>query len=300
MPSLFEKQYNDAMRLPDKITDFNGSKHFIRAFNEVEKVEDAQKEYAKANQYRLMGTEKTHEAAYIYLALAYKVGKFNVPLKASRIKIEEKNGMALESESFTDISAEFLFHFAGHAFREIGQLNRAADAYWRAGALGTFLKDGQNKIELPTTLSVRSYARSKVLYSEIGQIRDSDKSHRLEWEARKRRAGILNKFLLWIWKYSCQYGTSFLTWLVWLVGITVLFTVTYELLHDHGLIYQGQTWYAWLSSFYYTIVTTSTVGYGDFVPIGKIAQMIVVLNIVLGYFILGTGLTIISRKLLGR
>jgi hypothetical protein len=97
------------------------------------------------------------------------------------------------------ISAPQMFHFAGHAFREIGQLNRAADAYWRAGV-----------IVKPNEFSVRSLARVKSCYSEVGETGKSDHMHVLEWSARRQIPSqrFPAKALLWIWCITSKYGVS--------------------------------------------------------------------------------------------
>jgi hypothetical protein len=48
------------------------------------------------------------------------------------------------------------------------------------------------------------------------------------------------------------------------------------------------------------VYTTATLGYGDFVPSNIQSQIVVIINIIVGYLLLGVGLTIIGRKVLSR
>ena len=51
---------------------------------------------------------------------------------------------------------------------------------------------------------------------------------------------------------------------------------------------------------YYCLVTMTTLGYGEFVPNNAIAQSFVIFNVLAGYFMLGVGVTILGRKVIGR
>ncbi len=53
----------------------------------------------------------------------------------------------------------------------------------------------------------------------------------------------------------------------------------------------------WLSAFYFSIVTLTTLGYGDVLPTSAGAQAIVMAQVVVGYIGLGGLLTVISNKM---
>jgi len=182
-----------------------------------------------------------------------------------------------------------MFHFAGHAFREIGQLNRAAESYWRAGVIpeiGDF--------------SVRSLARAKSCYSEIGETHESDKMHVLEWNARRTLTRQPAKTLLWLWSVTSAYGTSSRRWLVSMGVFLLAFTVIYEALYRIGHLFHSQRWTPLVTATYMAVVTTATVGYGDFVPNNWVAQLTVIVNILAAYVLLAIGSTILGRKVLAR
>lgn len=278
MSVLLKQEFQRACDKPSEITDHLGRKYFDDAKGSVKNSDSALKKYLEADKKRLGSSQEIHQAAYTYLAIGFKL------LKDESIKLVV-DGKTLKAEQ--------MFHFSGYAFREIGQLNRAADAYWRAGAVGS--RGGT-----PSPLAIRSFARSKSVFAEIGEIDQSDRMHRMEWEARKTLSKGIKLWLIQLWDATSLYGTSASRWFYWLIGFVLFFSVAYEILHAQNLIAQEQSWVTGITGVYYTLVTTSTLGYGEFVPSHVFSQILVILNIILGYVLLGLGLTILGRKTLRR
>jgi hypothetical protein len=239
----------------------------------------------QADVQRLGTRRERHSAAYTYFGLAFA-------------SID-----AMPGHSAANHAAADLLHFAGNAFRESGQLNRAADAYWRSGTLA----------EPRSPLAVRSLARAKMLYTDIGQTGDADRMHVLEWDVRRFQVGLrelpgwVPKFIdVWfakargvlslvlLWKVTSQYGTSLWRWLVSLGTMIALFSVAYRALHSHGAL-TAHHWSS-LTPLYFCVVTAATVGYGEITPRTELAEIVVVANILFGYGLLGIGLTILGRK----
>jgi len=272
---VFEKEYCEAVKRP-KISDQRGQDLFNSATSRITDSTSALTEYNGADEKRLGSTKEQHEAAYSYLALGFRL------IDDSSILVQ------LGGKSFSPAE---VFHFAGAAFREIGQLNRAADAYWRAGVVGTH----QEKIN---AFSVRSLTRAKSCYKEIGQTDSSDRMHKLEWEARRGLSSGAMRAFLTFWKTTTFYGTSFSRWTLCVIIFLIVFAGFYEFLHRYNLISQEQPWKFGITPIYYCVVTTATVGYGDFVPRHPIAQVVVMINVLLGYFFLGIGTTVLGRKIL--
>ena len=55
-----------------------------------------------------------------------------------------------------------------------------------------------------------------------------------------------------------------------------------------------------LSSFYYSVVTLTTLGYGDVLPASPAAQIVAMVEVALGYVMLGGLLSIFSNKMARR
>lgn len=277
MSKIFKQEYDRALKQP-KISDQTGLQIFQRTLEQCKDESKAIEFYELANKDRMGSVREQHEAAYTYLALAF-------------VALEKKN---IEIRTVGEpVKHDKLFHFAGHAFREIGQLNRAADAYWRAGVTS---KDG----DYPTNFGIRSIARAKICYKEIGEEAKSDEMHRLEWEARRRVSRAWLKPFLGLWALTSRYGTSPPRWFMSMLIVVVFSTLLYEFMHRWLWIYQGQHWTPWVSALYYCVVTMTTLGYGEFVPQNVVAQVFVVFNVLAGYFLLAVGITILGRKVIGR
>ena len=57
---------------------------------------------------------------------------------------------------------------------------------------------------------------------------------------------------------------------------------------------------SWFTPFYYSIVTFTTLGFGDVVPVTGIARFAVALEVILGYIMLGGLISIFANKLARR
>ena len=239
---------------PPKITDSRGRDIFESAMESIVDTATASKLFETAEQHRLGSFCDRHSAAYD-LAIAFRMA--------------EKDTIRVNGDS-EDMSAAKIFHWAGHSFRDIGQLNRAGDAYWRAGVMS-------GTKQTPDTFGVRSLARAKTSYAEVGDFDESDRMHYLEWEARRQQKKVAP--LLYVWKMTSNYGTSFSRWLLSCALFVVVFALAYQLLYSTGSLCVGHDWVWFLTAIYYCVVTTATVGFGEIVPTNGISQTVVALNI---------------------
>jgi len=119
---------------------------------------------------------------------------------------------------------------------------------------------------------------------------------------------IHKPFLHWLWKYSSNYGRSLLLWLFWCIFIAVSFSLIFYL-HLGGsesflltVLAQDPGYDAdsWAPMLYYSVVTFTTLGFGDIVPKTQEASWWVMTEVVLGYFMLGGLVSILATKLARR
>ena len=54
------------------------------------------------------------------------------------------------------------------------------------------------------------------------------------------------------------------------------------------------------NNLYFSVVTFTTLGYGDFGPVSWLGKALVVIEVMLGYVMLGLLVGIISRRVIGR
>ncbi len=110
-----------------------------------------------------------------------------------------------------------------------------------------------------------------------------------------RNKSKLNAVLYWLWWATSDCGRSFLRWGSWIVFLAVIFAGLFELVAlDYG---EHRTP---LSSLYYSVVTLTTLGYGDVVPVSLWAQILAMVEVVLGYVMLGGLLSIFANKMARR
>ena len=106
-----------------------------------------------------------------------------------------------------------------------------------------------------------------------------------------------HKLLFFVWELSCHCGRSALLWVGWSAAIAVLF----------GWLYSAhQGWFQQplgrLSPWYFSIVTFTTLGFGDLTPKPGCwqAQLWVMAEVILGYIMLGGLISILANKLARR
>lgn len=110
-----------------------------------------------------------------------------------------------------------------------------------------------------------------------------------------RRQSRLHAVVYWIWWVTSDCGRSLLRWTVWVGVLMIGFALAYVLVDiDYGA-YETP-----FSPLYYSIVTLTTLGYGDAVPASLPAQVLAVSEAILGYIGLGGLLSIFAQKMARR
>ena len=98
-----------------------------------------------------------------------------------------------------------------------------------------------------------------------------------------------------VWWVTSDCGRSFVRWAAWTGFIAVAFSGVYARLPmDYG---EHTTW---LSPLYLSVVTLTTLGFGDALPTSVGGQLAVMAEVISGYFMLGGLLAILSNKMARR
>ena len=123
-----------------------------------------------------------------------------------------------------------------------------------------------------------------------------------------------NPFWAQVWRWSSDYGRSLALWALWSLLIALSFSLMYM---------PGPSWFPeWLQermpqfhqvtgtdmglpltfwkSFYFSIVTFTTLGFGDVVADNTLARILVTLEVIFGYVMLGGLISIFANKLASR
>lgn len=118
-----------------------------------------------------------------------------------------------------------------------------------------------------------------------------DQNYLAEFRNRSRLSMVLYS----IWWLTSDCGRSVLRWGVCTFAICLAFTVAFAFANiDYG------DYETALSPFYFSVVTLTTLGYGDVLPQTAGAQALCIAEVICGYVMLGGMLAIISNKLARR
>jgi uncharacterized protein YjbI with pentapeptide repeats len=105
-----------------------------------------------------------------------------------------------------------------------------------------------------------------------------------------RQSSVTARWLYYVWWATSDCGRSVARWGLWIAVQTVFFAWLYGIV---GLDYGGEP--TALSPLYFSVVTFTTLGYGDVVPVTPLAQSVAMAEVVCGYVMLGGLLSIFSN-----
>jgi len=114
------------------------------------------------------------------------------------------------------------------------------------------------------------YKQIKEMYKNSSLHTIADHYHYKEMVAKRKITSVKNP-LRWLnylfGDILCKYGTSYLHVMLWSMLLIVICAITYTA-HE-GIIYQNTPIIpSFADSFYFSMVTFTTVGYGDYHPVG--------------------------------
>ncbi len=130
--------------------------------------------------------------------------------------------------------------------------------------------------------------------------------------------GIWHRSFFLLWWLFANYGRSFKKWAIWSIGFAfffgLIYTPCFDFLPDWWIdlcnkigpqfeqtskAFSGQPPGFW-SSLYFSIVTFTTLGFGDIVAANITARILVTIEVILGYIMLGGLISILANKLARR
>jgi len=144
------------------------------------------------------------------------------------------------------------------------------------------------------------YRLARTSWERGGDFERADRYYYLEMVARRKarpRKSMLSRLEVFFeWAFAdltCKYGTD---WkrpiLIWLFAVNVLFPVLYLITDSvRGL----SSTLTFLDYEYFSIVTATTLGYGDYHPVG-VGRVIASIEALFGMFMWAVFLTVFARK----
>lgn len=110
-----------------------------------------------------------------------------------------------------------------------------------------------------------------------------------------RSSGRLASALYYLWWITSDCGRSITRWCLWIFALTFFFAWLYTIV---GIDYGDYP--TVLSPLYYSVVTLTTLGYGDVSPASMAAQVVAMIEVIMGYVMLGGLLSIFTNKIARR
>ena len=107
------------------------------------------------------------------------------------------------------------------------------------------------------------------------------------------------KYIFFLWWLFADCGRSLLRWAGWSIILALLFAAAYYFLGPDA-IHHDRLGFGFLNLCYFSLVTFTTLGFGDIVPATTAATIWVMLEVVFGYTMLGGLITIFASKLARR
>ena len=110
-----------------------------------------------------------------------------------------------------------------------------------------------------------------------------------------RTRGRIASLAYWLWWVTSDCGRSLIHWGLWTAALVLLFAWLYTLV---SINYGSHP--TFLSPLYFSVVTLTTLGYGDVLPKTPTAQVLTMLEVITGYVMLGGLLSIFSNRMARR
>jgi len=143
---------------------------------------------------------------------------------------------------------------------------------------------------------VRGLRFSDPLFDQF--VRQSEFIRRRKEEMTATRWG---GFVFHLWKWTCDCGRSARRWLGTCAVVIAIFALVFEVCRWAGrpLVSLGikRPHTPVITNLYFSMVTFSTLGFGDVTPCNWIGELAVMAEVFLGYVLLGGLITILAMKL---
>ncbi len=118
-----------------------------------------------------------------------------------------------------------------------------------------------------------------------------DQNYLKEFRDSSRMSGFIYK----IWWLTSDCGRSVMRWVMCILLLVSVFAFLYTYVEiDYG------DYQTWLSPIYFSIVTITTLGYGDVMPASTAGQVVALAEVMSGYLMLGGLISIFSNKVARR
>ncbi|KIX12640.1 pentapeptide repeat-containing protein [Dethiosulfatarculus sandiegensis] len=151
--------------------------------------------------------------------------------------------------------------------------------------------------------NVKFNRKTKVLgcnaFASIGSAKFKDFVRTQEFIEELRQSKFGN-ILYWIWLITCDCGRSIWPWFTLSLAFICMFAGIFFSLGKSAFSVPPELGFNFETMLYYSVVTFSTLGFGDITPLTHVAARWVMAEVFLGYLMLGGLITIFATKITRR
>ncbi len=115
----------------------------------------------------------------------------------------------------------------------------------------------------------------------------------------RNRKNLLFRAIFFLWWITSNYGKSFLLWAFWSTLLVIGFALRFYSFGEGAFKMSALGW-NFKTMIYYSVVTFTTLGFGDITPIKHEAAWWVMSEVILGYVMLGGLISILANKIARR
>ncbi len=108
--------------------------------------------------------------------------------------------------------------------------------------------------------------------------------------------GLHNKIISWLWKWTSDYGRNLGRWLFVALIVALSFGLILYAIQDHLAVAAHNEAPKLATMLYTSIVIFTTLGFGDVTPKTLLAEIIVVIEVIIGYTMLGGLISIFANR----
>lgn len=137
--------------------------------------------------------------------------------------------------------------------------------------------------------------------SSFGQERFKRFAQDQSYIEELRNSGLVGKWIFWFWFVLADCGRSFWPWACWSAAMALAFAAIFFYgLGPESFHINSELPAAFTTMIYYSVVTFTTLGFGDLTPATTTAAWWVMAEVILGYIMLGGLISILANKLARR
>ncbi len=108
-----------------------------------------------------------------------------------------------------------------------------------------------------------------------------------------RNQSKVHEFIYTVWLITSDCGRSFIRWAIFVASFTILFAILFSFVPMNWGVHED----SFFAPLYFSVITITTLGYGDIVPTTLIGEILSVIEVTIGYCGLGGLLSIFATKM---